>query len=43
MKVGIENAVVQVVLELGVSYNESIIAAWTMKKMEWLEFFLYPN
>ena len=43
MKVGIENAVVHVVLGIGISFVGPIIAAWIMKKMKWLEFFLYPN
>ena len=43
MKVGIESAVVHVVLGLGISFAGPIIAAWIMKKAKWLEFFLYPN
>ena len=43
MKVGIESAVVHVVLGLGISFAGPIIAAWIMKKTKWLEFFLYPN
>ena len=43
MKVGIENAVIHVVLGLGISFAGPIIAAWIMKKTKWLEFFLYPN
>ena len=43
MKVGIENAVIHVVLGLGISFTGPIIAAWIMKKTKWLEFFLYPN
>lgn len=43
VKVGIENAVIHVVLGLGISFVGPIIAAWTMKKTKWLEFFLYPN
>ncbi|MFQ8851268.1 MAG: acyltransferase family protein [Lachnospiraceae bacterium] len=42
MKVGIENAVIHVVLGLGISFAGPIIAAWIMKKTKWLEFFLYP-
>ena len=42
MKVGIENAVVHVVLGLGISFAGPIIATWIMKKTKWLEFFLYP-
>ena len=43
IKVGIENAVIHVVLGLGISFVGPIIAAWIMKKTKWLEFFLYPN
>ena len=43
MKIGIENAVLHVVLGLGISFAGPIIAAWIMKKTKWLEFFLYPN
>ena len=43
LKIGIENAVVHVVLGLGISFAGPIIAAWIMKKTKWLEFFLYPN
>ena len=43
MKVGIENAVIHVVLGLGISFVRPIIAAWIMKKTKWMEFFLYPN
>lgn len=43
LKVGIENAVIHVVLGLGISFAGPIIAAWIMKKTKWLEFFLYPN
>lgn len=43
MKTGIENAVIHVVLGLSISFVGPIIAAWVMKKMKWLEFFLYPN
>ena len=42
MKVGIENAVVHVVLGLGISFAGPVTAAWIMKKTKWLEFFLYP-
>ena len=43
MEVGIENAVIHVVVGLGISFVGPIIAAWIMKKTRWLEFFLYPN
>lgn len=42
MKLGIENAVVHVVLGLGISFAGPIIAAWIMKKTKRLDFFLYP-
>ena len=43
LKAGIENAVIHVILGLGISFAGPIIAAWIMKKTKWLEFFLYPN
>lgn len=43
IKIGIENAVIHVVLGLVISFAGPIIAAWIMKKTKWLEFFLYPN
>lgn len=43
MKIGIENAVIHVVLGIVISFAGPIIAAWIMKKTKWLEFFLYPN
>ncbi len=43
LKIGIENAVIHVVLGLGISFVGPIIAAWIMKKIKWLEFFLYPS
>ena len=43
MKVGIRNAVIHVVLGLGISFAGPIMAAWIMKKTKLLEFFLYPN
>lgn len=43
MKIGIENAVIHVVLGLGISFAGPIMAACIMKKTKWLEFFLYPN
>ena len=43
IKIGIESAVIHVVLGLGISFAGSIMAAWVMKKRKWLEFFLYPN
>lgn len=43
IKIGIESAVIHVVLGLGICFAGPIIAAWIMKKTKWLEFFLYPN
>ena len=43
LKVGIENAIIHVVLGLSISFVGPIIAAWIMEKTKWLEFFLYPN
>lgn len=43
MKIGIENAMIHVVLGFGISFAGPIMAAWVMKKTKWLEFFLYPN
>lgn len=43
LKIRVENAVVHVVLGLGISFAGPIIAAWIMKRTKWLEFFLYPN
>ena len=43
MKIGIENAVIHVVLGLGISFAGPIMAAGVRKETKWLEFFLYPN
>ena len=43
MKMGVGNAIIHVVLGLGISFAGPIVAAWVMKKTKWLEFFLYPN
>lgn len=43
MKVGIQNAVIHVILGLAISFIGPIGAAWIMKKMKWPEFFLYPT
>ena len=43
LKMGVTNAVVHIVLGLGISFAGPIIAAWIMKKTKCLEFFLYPN
>ena len=42
LKIGIENAAIHVVLGIVISFGGPIIAAWIMKKTNWLEFFLYP-
>lgn len=43
LKIGITNAVIHVTMGLGISFAGPIVAAWIMKKTQWLEFFLYPN
>lgn len=43
LKMGVTNAVVHVVLGLGISFVGPIVATWIMKKTKWLEFFLYPT
>lgn len=43
LKTGVTNAVVHVVLGLGIGFAGPIVAAWIMKKTKWLEFFLYPR
>ncbi len=43
IKIGIESAVIHVVLGLVISFAGPIIAAWIMKKSKCLEFFLYPK
>ena len=43
LKISIGNAVIHVVLGLGISFVGPIIAARIMEKTKWLEFFLYPN
>ena len=43
LKMGVTNAVVHIVMGLGISLSGPIIAAWIMKKTKWLEFLLYPN
>lgn len=42
-KVGIQNAVIHVVLGIAISFIGPMIAAIIMKKSKWLEFFLYPG
>lgn len=43
LKLGIANVAIHVILGLAISFAGPIIAAWIMKKIKWLEFFLYPN
>ena len=43
LKIGISNAVVHMILGLGISFVGPIVAAWIMEKTKWLGFFLYPN
>lgn len=43
LKIRISNAMIHVVLGLGISFVGPITAAWIMRKTKWLEFFLYPN
>lgn len=43
LKMGVTNAMVHIVLGLGISLGGPIIATWIMKITKWLEFFLYPN
>lgn len=38
LKIGITNAVVYVTMGLGISFVGTIVAAWIMKKTQWLEF-----
>ena len=43
LKIGVTNSGVHVVLGLGISLAGPIVVAWIMKKIKWLEFFLYPS
>lgn len=43
LKMGVTNAMVHIVLGLGISLGDPIIATWIMKITKWLEFFLYLN
>lgn len=43
LKLGIQNAVVHVVLGVGISFLGPMAAAFVMSKTKWLEFFLYPG
>lgn len=42
-KVGIQNAMLHAVLGIAISFIGPMIAAISMKKSRWLEFFLYPG
>lgn len=42
-KIGIQNAMVHVILGIAISFIGPMIAAVIMKKSKWLEFFLYPG
>lgn len=42
-KLGIQNAVIHVILGIVISFIGPMVAAIIMKKMKWLEFFLYPG
>lgn len=42
-KLGIQNAVIHVLLGIAISFIGPVIAAVIMKKSKWLEFFLYPG
>ena len=42
-KLGIQNAVIHVILGIAISFIGPMIAAVIMKKSKWLEFFLYPG
>ena len=42
-KLGIQNAVIHVVLGIGISFIGPIVTGVIMKKMKWPEVFLYPG
>ena len=42
-KLGIQNAVIHVILGIAISFIGPMIAAVIMKKSKWLELFLYPG
>ena len=42
-KLGIQNAVIHVILGIAISFIGPMVAAIIMKKTKWLEFFLYPG
>lgn len=42
-KIGIQNAVIHVILGIAISFIGPMIAAKIMKKLKWAEFFLYPG
>lgn len=39
IRIGIENGIVHILLGLGISFFDPIVATWIMKKSKWLEFF----
>lgn len=43
LKVGIQNAVIQIVLGLAISFIGPVIAAIIMRKLKWPEFIMYPG
>lgn len=43
LKIGVQNAMIHIVLGLSISFVGPIIVTWIMKKTKWLEFFMYPN
>ena len=42
-KLGIQNAVIHVILGIAISFIGPMVAAIIMKKSKWLEFFIYPG
>lgn len=43
LKIGIQNALIHIVLGLSISFAGPMAAAIVMKKSKWLEFFIYPS
>lgn len=43
MKIGIDNAIVHIIVGIIISFAGPILAAFIMNKTKWLEFLLYPN
>ena len=43
LKIGMQNAVLHVLMGLSISFTGPIAATWIMKKTNWLEFLVYPN